>query len=141
MLDRECTAQPDGLERVDAIEVIAEELSKHPEFQAKEDLAESELTEATALPREAASRVLDHLFRCRWLEEPPRKDWRRRLYFDAPGSVLIAALRKTAHPEAAVFTDKITTVCAMLANEPELIERPQADRTGKCAADYTLDLE
>lgn len=29
----------------------------------------------------------------------------------------------------------------MLANEPELIERPQADRTGKCAADYTLDLE
>ena len=124
VLDRECTEQPDGLERGDAIEIIAEVLSKHPEFQANEDLAEGQLTEATLPPREAARRVLDHLARCRWLEEPPRKDWRRRLYFDAHGSVLIAALRQIAHPEAAVFTDKITAVCAMLANEPELIEHP-----------------
>jgi len=124
VLDRECTEQPDGLERGDAIEVIAEVLSKHPEFQANEDLAEDGLAEATLPPREAARRVLDHLARCRWLEEPPRKDWRRRLYFDAHGSTLIGALRQIAHPEAAVFTDKLTAVCSMLANEPELIERP-----------------
>jgi hypothetical protein len=43
VLDRECTEQPDGLERGDAIEVIAEVLSKHPEFQANEDLAEDGL--------------------------------------------------------------------------------------------------
>ena len=44
-LDRECTEQPDGLERDDAIEIIAEVLTKHPEFQpeADEDHAEGEL--------------------------------------------------------------------------------------------------
>ncbi|WP_395751583.1 Wadjet anti-phage system protein JetA family protein [Prosthecobacter sp.] len=125
-LDRECTEQPDGLERDDAIEIIAEVLTKHPEFQpeADEEHAEGELPTSTLPPRETSRRVLDHLSRCRWLEEPPRKDWRRRLYFDAHGSTLIAALRQIAHPEAAVFTDKLTAVCALLANEPELIERP-----------------
>lgn len=125
VLDRECTEQPDGLERTDAIEIITEVLSKHPEFQPESDEQLSEGESSTALPpREAARRVLDHLASCRWLEEPPRKDWRRRIYFDAHGSTLIGALRQIARPEAAVFTDKITAVCAMLANEPELIERP-----------------
>ena len=125
-LDRECTEQPDGLEREDAIEIIAEVLAKHPEFQPEGDEfhAEGELITGALPPRETSRRVLDHLSRCRWLEEPPRKDWRRRLYFDAHGSTLVAALRQIAHPEAAVFTDKLTAVCAMLANEPELIERP-----------------
>ena len=125
-LDRECTEQPDGLEREDAIEIIAEVLTKHPEFQPEvdEDHAEDELLASALPPRETSRRLLDHLSRCRWLEEPPRKDWRRRLYFDAHGSTLIAALRQIAHPEAAVFTDKLTAVCALLANEPELIERP-----------------
>jgi hypothetical protein len=106
--------------------IIAEVLAKHPEFQPEvdEDHAEDHLVASTLPPREASRRVLDHLPRCRWLEEPPRKDWRRRLYFDAHGSTLIAALRQIAHPEAAVFTDKLTAVCALLANEPELIERP-----------------
>ncbi|MDB6003713.1 MAG: hypothetical protein JWR15_700 [Prosthecobacter sp.] len=125
-LDRECTEQPDGLEREDAIEIIAEVLSKHPEFQPEGDEfpAEGELLTTAPPPRETSRRVLDHLSRCRWLEEPPRKDWRRRLYFDAHGSTLMAALRQIAHPEAAVFTDKLTAVCAMLANEPMLIEQP-----------------
>ncbi|MFC5456238.1 Wadjet anti-phage system protein JetA family protein [Prosthecobacter fluviatilis] len=125
-LDRECGEQPDGLDRSDAIEIIAEVLARHPEFQPEEDepAAEGEQAPVSLPPREAARRVLDHLARCRWLEEPPRKDWKRRLYFDAHGSTLIAALRQIAHPEAAVFTDKLTAVCAALANEPELIERP-----------------
>jgi len=125
-LDRECGEQPDGLERSDAIEIIAEVLARHPEFQPEEDepAAEGEQAAVSLPPREAARRVLDHLARCRWLEEPPRKDWKRRLYFDAHGSTLIASLRQIAHPEAAVFTDKLTAVCAALANEPELIERP-----------------
>ncbi|MCX6849774.1 MAG: DUF5716 family protein [Verrucomicrobia bacterium] len=125
-LDRECTEQPDGLERDDAIEIIAEVLAQHPEFQPEGDEfhVEGELIAGTLPPRETSRRVLDHLSRCRWLEEPPRKDWRRRLYFDAHGSTLIASLRQIAHPEAAVFTDKLTAVCAMLANEPMLIEQP-----------------
>jgi len=124
VLDRECTEQPDGLERDDAIEIIAEVLARHPEFQPEEDSAEPAPSAGTLPPREAARRVLDHLARCHWLEEPPRKDWRRRLYFDAHGSTLIAALRQIAHPEAAVFTDKLTAVCSMLANEVALIEEP-----------------
>jgi hypothetical protein len=124
-LDRECTEQPDGLERGEALDIIAEVLANHPEYQPDAEDEEVEGESAVVLPpRETARRVLDHLARCRWLEEPPRKDWRRRLYFDAHGSTLISALRQIAHPEAAVFTDKITAVCAMLANEPELIERP-----------------
>lgn len=124
-LDRECGDQPDGLDRQEAMEIVLETLASHPEFQpeADEDAEEGELTPALP-PRETARRVLERLMRCRWLEEPPRKDWRRRLYFDAHGATLLAALRQIAHPEAAVFTDKLTAVCAMLANEAELIERP-----------------
>ncbi|MCP5557656.1 MAG: hypothetical protein H7A55_07860 [Verrucomicrobiaceae bacterium] len=126
-LDRECTDRPDGLERNEAVDIIAEILAKHPEFQPEADEgveASPDLLIAALPPREAARRVLDHLSRCRWLEEPPRKDWRRRLYFDAHGATLISALRQIAHPDAAVFTDKITAVCAALANEAEIIERP-----------------
>jgi hypothetical protein len=125
-LDRECGDQPEGLERGDAVEIVMDVLARHPDFrpEADEGLAEGGVPSVDLAPREAARRVLEHLTRCRWLEEPPRKDWRRRLYFDAHGATLIAALRQIAHPEAAVFTDKITAVCAMLANEPELIERP-----------------
>lgn len=125
-LDRECAEQPDGLERNDAVEIIADVLAKHPEFQPEEEemAAGSDLLPEAQPTRETARRVLDHLSRCRWLEEPPRKDWRRRLYFDAHGSTLIAALRQIAHPEAVVFTDKLTAVCAMLSNEAELIEQP-----------------
>lgn len=126
VLDRECAEQPDGLERNDAVEIIADVLAKHPEFQPEEEemAAGSDLLPEAQPTRETARRVLDHLSRCRWLEEPPRKDWRRRLYFDAHGSTLIAALRQIAHPEAVVFTDKLTAVCAMLSNEAELIEQP-----------------
>ena len=125
-LDRECAEQADGLERNEAVEIIADVLAKHPEFRPDDDdIVTAADWVAEALPtRETARRILDHLTRCRWLEEPPRKDWRRRLYFDAHGSTLIAALRQIAHPEAAVFTDKLTAVCATLGNEAELIERP-----------------
>ncbi|HYF36216.1 MAG TPA: Wadjet anti-phage system protein JetA family protein [Prosthecobacter sp.] len=123
-LERECGDQPEGLDRQDAVEIVLDVLSGHPEFRPEAEAAEETNPESSLPPREAARRVLDHLMRCRWLEEPPRKDWRRRIYFDAHGATLLAALRQIAHPEAAVFTDKITAVCAMLANEPELIERP-----------------
>lgn len=126
VLDRECAEQAEGLERGEAVEIIADVLAKHPEFQPEVDemATEGDLAPETLPTRETARRILDHLARCRWLEEPPRKDWRRRIYFDAHGSTLIAALRQIAHPEAAVFTDKLAAVCAALANEAELIERP-----------------
>lgn len=128
-LDRECGDSPEGLDRAEAIEIVIEVLASHPEFQADaepglNDQYEADLAASALSQREMARRILEHLMRCRWLEEPPRKDWKRRLYFDAHGGTLIAALRQIAQPDAAVFTDKLTAVCAMLANEPELIERP-----------------
>ncbi len=125
-LDRACEEQPEGLDRGEALAITADLLARHPEFQPDPDEEENTTDEPVSSlpPNEIARRVLDHLTRCRWLEEPPRKDWRRRLYFDAHGSTLIAALRQIANPGAAVFTDELTAVCAMLGNEPELIERP-----------------
>lgn len=122
-LDHESSERPDGLAREEAIELIGEALARHPDFLPDEEEA-VDLAFAALPTREKARAVLDHLMRCRWLEEPPRRDWQRRIYFDAHGATLMAALRKIANPDAAVFTDKLIAVCAMLGNEAELIERP-----------------
>ncbi len=118
-LDRESTDRPDGMAREEAILLIAEILEQLPGLEFDED---AELPAAT--PRERARQLLDYLIQCRWLEEPPRRDWRRTVHFDAHGATLMAALRKIAFPDAAVFTDKLIAVCAMLADEVELLNRP-----------------
>jgi hypothetical protein len=146
-LDRESSARADGIDRHEAIEIICDVLGKHPEYQIEEDeppapkpspspgeaapntapntaLSAAPSAAPNAALRELARRALDYLTRCRWLEEPPRKDWRRRLYFDAHGATLIATLRQIARPGAVVFTDKLVAVCAMLANEEQLTEQP-----------------
>ncbi|WP_009960709.1 Wadjet anti-phage system protein JetA family protein [Verrucomicrobium spinosum] len=132
-LDRESEERPDGLAREEAIAMIAEILTDHPEFQPDTLTPEGEPTPAASFEdleaisltaRDKARQVLDHLVRCRWLEEPPRRDWQRRVYFDAHSSTMMMALRKIAFPDAAVFTDKLLAVCALLFNEMEIIERP-----------------
>lgn len=132
-LDRESEERPDGLSREEAIALIAETLADHPEYQPEAAGPDGEtlpagsmaaLEAASLTSRDKARQVLDHLVRCRWLEEPPRRDWQRRVYFDAHSSTMMLALRKIAHPDAAVFTDKLLAVCALLFNEVEIIERP-----------------
>jgi hypothetical protein len=122
-LDQECTERPDGLAREEAVALAEEVLDHHPEFSPDEnddlDAGFEHLSN-----REKARQIIDHLTRCRWLEEPPRRDWRRRVYFDPHGGTLIAALRKIAHPDAAVFTDKLIGVCTALHNEAQLAEVP-----------------
>ncbi len=123
VLERETADRPEGIAREEAVAVIVEVLESHPgfEFEPEDD--------DPTIPRQADVRergrlVLEHLLKTRWLEEPPRRDWRRKVHFDAHGATLFAALRKIAWPDAAVFTDKLTGVCAMLADEVELSERP-----------------
>ncbi len=123
-LERESAERPEGMAREEAIELVAEVLSRHPDFRPDEDDELSATGGDTLPPRERARQVLDHLSRCRWLEEPPRRDWRRTVHFDAHGATLMAALRKIAWPDAAVFTDKLLAVCAMLTDETELTLRP-----------------
>ena len=118
-LERESADRPDGMAREEAILIIAEVLEQHPGIDFDE---ESEIPGAS--PRDRGRVLLDHLIQCRWLEEPPRRDWRRTVHFDAHGSTLMAALRKIAWPDAAVFTDKLIAVCALLADEVELLNRP-----------------
>jgi hypothetical protein len=118
-LERESAERPDGMAREEAILLIAEILEQRPGLEFEE---ESDGPAAT--PRERARLLLDYLIQCRWLEEPPRRDWRRTVHFDAHGATLMAALRKIAWPDAAVFTDKLIAVCALLADEVELVQRP-----------------
>lgn len=121
-LEKEASERSDGIAREEVIAIISETLERHPGFELDEDTDASESTDRSQ--REKARLLLDHLVKCRWLEEPPRRDWRRTLQFDAHGATLISALRKIAWPDAAVFTDKLMAVCALLANEVEISERP-----------------
>jgi hypothetical protein len=121
-LESEMSDRPDGMAREEAIALIVETLERHPGFEFDPDAEEAAVQAADT--RDRARLILEHLLKCRWLEEPPRRDWRRKLNFDAHGATLITALRKIAWPDAAVFTDKLTGVCALLANEIELAERP-----------------
>jgi len=120
-LEREAADRPDGMAREEVIALIAETLERHPLQEFEEEEASAE---ADASPRDRARALLDHLLKCRWLDEPPRRDWRRTLHFDAHGATLLSVLRKIAWPDAAVFTDKLIAVCAMLADETELTARP-----------------
>jgi hypothetical protein len=120
-LESETADRPDGIAREEAVVIIAEILERHPGLEF-DDEDEAEI--ASADLRERARLLLENLLKYHWLEEPPRRDWRRKIHFDAHGATLLAALRKIAWPDAAVFTDKLTGVCAMLADEPELAERP-----------------
>lgn len=123
-LERETSERPDGVAREEAIALVIETLERHPGFEIEAEAGELPAGPAAADTRERARLIVDYLVKCRWLEEPPRRDWRRKLHFDAHGATLVTALRKIAWPDAAVFTDKLTGVCAMLANETELLERP-----------------
>ncbi len=119
-LERESADRPDGLAREEAIALIVETLERHPGFEFDHETEGQQPADT----RERGRLLLEHLLKCHWLEEPPRRDWRRKIHFDAHGATLLAALRKIAWPDAAVFTDKLTGVCAMLADEVELSERP-----------------
>lgn len=121
-LEHEASERSDGMAREEVLAIISDTLDRHPGLEIDEEVESAELTDRSQ--REKARLLLDHLLKCRWLEEPPRRDWRRTLQFDAHGATLILALRKIAWPDVAVFTDKLMAVCALLANEVEISERP-----------------
>jgi hypothetical protein len=123
-LDHESSDRADGIAREEAVAIIVETLEAHPDFDWDADLDGPDAATREQDTRTKARTILEHLLKCRWLDEPPRRDWRRNVHFDAHGGVMLAALRKIAWPDAAVFTDKLTGVCAMLANESELGQRP-----------------
>lgn len=123
-LERESSEQAEGMAREEVILIIIETLERHPGFEFDPDAEGADAATQSADIRDRARILLEYLLKCRWLDEPPRRDWRRKIHFDAHGATLLASLRKIAWPDAAVFTDKITGVCAMLADEVELLDHP-----------------
>jgi hypothetical protein len=123
-LEYEAAQRNEGMEREEALAIISRVLSQHPDFQP--ELAPDVPPEtALALPlREKARHVLDHLTRAGWVETQTGADWHRVVFFDSYGTTLLNALRQIAHPEAAVFTDRLVGVCATLANHAEMARQP-----------------
>ena len=123
-IELEATQRNEGMDREETLAIVTEVLARHPDFQFEAD-GEIEAAIAAQLPlREKARYVLDYFTRAGWVDAETGADWRRVVFFNPHGSTLLAALRKIAHPEAAVFTDKLLGVCAALANQAELQRHP-----------------
>lgn len=121
-LEVECGERQEGLSREEALGIAGEIIEGHSDWQVE---ATEELPDPADLPtREKARLVIDRLITARWLEEPARPDYQRIIYFDANGTVLLEALRKMARPDASVFSDSLSGVCAILANSAALAEQP-----------------
>lgn len=127
-LEKESAQRHDGMSREEALSIISEVLSLHPEFnpEASEQQDEADCDFALLPPRERARRVLDYLARkdVNWVEDIQLPDWQRRIRFDAHGATLLDALRRIAYPDAAVFTDPFVGVCATLANVDAFAKEP-----------------
>jgi len=126
-LESESARRHEGMSREEALGIISEVMSQHPEFAPEAaDLQEVPDDFAALPPRERARRVLDYLARkdVGWVEEVQLPDWQRRIRFDAHGATLLDALRRIARPDAAVFTDPFVGVCATLANVDAFAKEP-----------------
>lgn len=123
-IEQEAAQRNEGMDREDGLAIITEVLSRHPDFQPElEEVIDPTLLANLPL-REKARYVLDYFVRAGWVDAETGSDWRRIIHFNPHGSTLLAAARKIARPDAAVFTDKLISVCALLANPAELNRQP-----------------
>jgi Wadjet protein JetA len=121
-LECEATRRNQGLERDEALAVIEQVVERYGELEIVTD----DPVMQVATTRERARLVLETLRNAGWLNEEERADWRKLIFFDANGILLLQALRKMAFPEAAVFSDKLVSVCYALANRDALADQPWA---------------
>ena len=125
-LEREADQRNEGMSRVDALAVVSEVLSQHPDFVPEDPESDLQAQFVNLPLREKARRVLDHLAKPEigWVLDEQLLNWDRVIRFDAHGVTLLDALRKIARPDAAVFTDKLQGVCAALANHGAFADAP-----------------
>lgn len=127
-----------GISRQEAVAAVLEVLEQHASFEREEDV---EIPgEDLSSPSGQAHYILNRLTRAGWFSEPRRPDYQRILRMEPAGEVLLEALRKIAHPEAATFTDKLQIVCAMLINPETFSDNPWGDLEG-CLANTKLGLQ
>ncbi len=123
-LEFEAAQRHEGMDREDALALVSEVLSRQPDFlpEVEEGIDPALLANLTL--REKTRYVLDYFTRAGWVEAETGTDWRRVIHFNPHGSALLAAARKIARPDAAVFTDKLIGVCALLASQEALLQQP-----------------
>jgi hypothetical protein len=133
-LEREATQRSQGLPREEALGIVERSLELHGNVELDEDGAPA------AMPiREKARVVLDNLRRAGWLDEEQRSDWQRLVHFEPNGILLLQTLRKMAFPEAAIFSDKLVTVCTTLIGSDAMQEQPWA-QVESCIANLEAGL-
>jgi Family of unknown function (DUF5716) len=127
LLEQETGQRNEGISREEALAIVAEVLEVHPRLIV-EDLEDIGVTNQVPVltTREKSRLVLDRLIGAGWLEEQTQADYQRLIYFDPNGSILLAALRRIAYPDATVFSDKLVSVCAAICNATALAEQPWA---------------
>ncbi len=143
-LDVEAGRRSQGLDREEALGLVEQVVESHAADLAQ--AAESRVSDApedliaARTLRERALAVYDTLRRAGWIsEEENRSDYRQRVLFDANGNFLLQALRKIAHPEGAVFSDKLLHVCNTLAHRETMADQPWA-QIESCVAALELGL-
>ncbi len=107
---------PAGMDRDDALALVEQAVEAHRDTPLEEG--------APALPaRERARLALDHLRDTGWLEEEERSNWQRLIHFHPNGLHLLQTLHRIAYPGALVFSDRLVSVCNLLAGH----ENPESD--------------
>ncbi len=120
-LEREAAHRNYALDRDEALALIERTIESHSEISCDEDAFSQAGT-----ARDKARAVLETLRYAGWLQEEQGSDWQRTVFLDSNGIVLFQALRRVAFPDAALFSDKLVSVCAALANPDTLAEQPWA---------------
>jgi len=130
-LERVAMEHVQGMDRDGAIGLIEEAVEAHA------DVVLDETVPVGSTTREKARAVLMVFVRAGWVEEEERADWKKLVHFTPEASAMVQTLRKLAFPEAAVFSDKLVSVCTTLTqrdpvNDP-LLEEPW-QHVESCAA-------
>lgn len=122
-LEHEAAHRNQGLDREEALGVIESVIEKH---RADADPALEGEVNWPDNSNGKARLILETLRSAGWVQEEQHSDWRRLVFFDPDGVILMQALRKIAFPSAVVFSDKLLNVCGALANRESLAEQPWA---------------
>jgi hypothetical protein len=118
--ERALADRPEGIDREDAIASAEDVIESHPSLPVQED----DVTESTLNLRDRARLAIDRLIAAGWLEEQETTAWRRVLTLEGNGALMLKTLRQMAWPEAAVFSDKLSSVCRTLADPAMMEEQP-----------------
>src|SRR4051812_24583141 len=121
-LEREASLRNQPLNREEALALVETVVDQSGEITSEVD---DPISEAASV-REKARILLDTLRKAGWLQEEERSDWQRQVFFDPNGIQIIQALRKIALPDAAIFSDKLVSVCFTLVNRDAFAEQPWA---------------